>query len=770
MSLQAFLADINPSIVAYLTRELLLESVSDFANFWTAAEYERGVQEDVVARVYANPSVPVAKVQVARLRAAWLAAHGQAPAMAAKSAVAPPMSAPRPEPVEAPGTLELPTVTIKKGSEVLAGPTSFVTVAEADNGKLYCAPFSCDGVLVIDPATGGSQKLGNLGAVAHKYATMVKHSSGKFYSPPFSAERALELDPAAGTAREIGGSLGTGHAKWECIVEADNGQLYCAPGNSHRVLKIDPAAGSAEEFGQPIGDLGGGPSGHYTSIKKAGNGKLYSAPLNATRVLMIDPARGSVQEIGEKLGVGGGSCTPGVPGKGGPDSDKWWAMAPGENGKLYCPPCNGLRVLVIDPSTDTVYKIGPYFAGDSKWGGVARAPNGRLYSPPRDAERVLMIDPKTDTVREIGKSFGEGGDKWSSIVLARDGRFYCMPRGARAVLRIDPLTDTAEELPGLVGEGGRWQWMGSVASRDGSVYAPPCMADRVLCVAPKAAPNPRRVLVTGAGGKTGSLALAKMARCGELAAMGAARTEASAANVRAATGAGCVVCDARDPKSVDAALASVETLVILHSATPKMAGKGPTGAPIFAYPVGGEPEKVDWEGGKVLIDSAKRAGVQHVVFVSSMGGTQPEHFLNKIKTAAADSKAATDGNIILWKRKAEMYLLDSGLPYTIIHPGGLLPHFGDEVVPDGQRQLEVGLDDALTKLPPTSRTIPRGDVAELVLQCVLNREAAVGRSFDVISHEPNPAKAWDKNLKTLLATLGGGNTDYSKPEHPILRG
>lgn len=31
-----------------------------------------------------------------------------------------------------------------------------------------------------------------------------------------------------------------------------------------------------------------------------------------------------------------------------------------------------------------------------------------------------------------------------------------------------------------------------------------------------------------------------------------------------------------------------------------------------------------------------------------------------------------DGNILLWKRKAEQYLMSSGLKYTIIHPGGKL--------------------------------------------------------------------------------------------------
>ena len=44
----------------------------------------------------------------------------------------------------------------------------------------------------------------------------------------------------------------------------------------------------------------------------------------------------------------------------------------------------------------------------------------------------------------------------------------------------------------------------------------------------------------------------------------------------------------------------------------------------------------------------------------TQGGTDPNHMLNKI----------AGGNILQWKRRAEQYLMHSGLTYTIIHPGG----------------------------------------------------------------------------------------------------
>lgn len=56
------------------------------------------------------------------------------------------------------------------------------------------------------------------------------------------------------------------------------------------------------------------------------------------------------------------------------------------------------------------------------------------------------------------------------------------------------------------------------------------------------------------------------------------------------------------------------------------------------------------------IDAAKAAGVKKFVFISSMGGTQPENFLNSIGKQADGS----GGDILLWKRKAERYLVESG--------------------------------------------------------------------------------------------------------------
>ncbi len=87
--------------------------------------------------------------------------------------------------------------------------------------------------------------------------------------------------------------------------------------------------------------------------------------------------------------------------------------------------------------------------------------------------------------------------------------------------------------------------------------------------------------------------------------------------------------------------------------------------PDFTWKAGQEPEQVDWLGQKAQVDAAKAAGVKKIVVCGSMGGTDPNHPLNKLG----------GGNILQWKRKAEQYLIASGIDYTIVHPGGEVESF-----------------------------------------------------------------------------------------------
>ena len=107
-----------------------------------------------------------------------------------------------------------------------------------------------------------------------------------------------------------------------------------------------------------------------------------------------------------------------------------------------------------------------------------------------------------------------------------------------------------------------------------------------------------------------------------------------------------------------------------------------------------------------------------------MGGTDETNFLNSIGKAKDGSGS---GDILIWKRKAEKYLIESGLDYTIIHPGGLLD------TPASQEQLMLDVDDKLIK--NEKRSISRADVANLCVAALEVGKGGQSVSFDCIASE-----------------------------------
>ena len=236
----------------------------------------------------------------------------------------------------------------------------------------------------------------------------------------------------------------------------------------------------------------------------------------------------------------------------------------------------------------------------------------------------------------------------------------------------------------------------------------------------------QKVLVTGATGRTGSLVLGKLARRYEqFKAIGFVQSPQKASKILG--DAAKFVCgDIRQQTTLDSALVGCNSLVILTSATPQMlAPPKPGERPQFYYPEDASPEIIDFQGQKNQIDAAINAGIEHIVLVGSMGGTNPEHPLNKMG----------NGNILIWKRRAEQYLVDSGINYTIIRAGGLLND------PGGKRELLVGKNDEMLTNSPEgiNPAVPREDVAEVVVQALLNQDAR-NKAFDLISKPETASK------------------------------
>jgi nucleoside-diphosphate-sugar epimerase len=117
--------------------------------------------------------------------------------------------------------------------------------------------------------------------------------------------------------------------------------------------------------------------------------------------------------------------------------------------------------------------------------------------------------------------------------------------------------------------------------------------------------------------------------------------------------------------------------------------------------IGGKPtdgERADFKGNKHLIDAAVKAGVQKFILVSSIGSGESA-------IALPPQALETLGAVLAEKEQAEYHLIDSGLTYTIIRPGGLKsePPRGSGV---------------LTEDPAIAGSIHRADVADLVCRCL----------------------------------------------------
>lgn len=133
--------------------------------------------------------------------------------------------------------------------------------------------------------------------------------------------------------------------------------------------------------------------------------------------------------------------------------------------------------------------------------------------------------------------------------------------------------------------------------------------------------------------------------------------------------------------------------------------------------IGGLPkdgERADYLGNKNLIDVAVKAGVQKFILISSIGS-------GNSATALPPQALATLGSVLVEKEQAEKYLVESGLTYTIIRPGGLKsePATGNGV---------------LTEDPRVAGTIHRADVADLVCRC-LNSDRANNKILSAVDRQ-----------------------------------
>jgi len=122
--------------------------------------------------------------------------------------------------------------------------------------------------------------------------------------------------------------------------------------------------------------------------------------------------------------------------------------------------------------------------------------------------------------------------------------------------------------------------------------------------------------------------------------------------------------------------------------------------------IGGLPaegKRADFEGNRNLIDAAVKAGVKKFVLVTSIGSGES---VVALPPRALEALAA----VLKEKEKAEQHLIQSGLTYTIVRPGGL----------KSEPPTGTGI---LTEDPKISGSINRADVADLICRCLVSDRA-----------------------------------------------
>jgi uncharacterized protein YbjT (DUF2867 family) len=116
---------------------------------------------------------------------------------------------------------------------------------------------------------------------------------------------------------------------------------------------------------------------------------------------------------------------------------------------------------------------------------------------------------------------------------------------------------------------------------------------------------------------------------------------------------------------------------------------------------------VDYGGAVALAEAAISHGIRRYLMVSSIGANRPERWSDEMRPYF-EAKAGAD-----------KFVMESGLDYTIVRPGGLTDDPGTGRVSVGDR--EYG-------------TVARDDVAAVLAE-LLRADNTIGKSFDLLNGE-----------------------------------
>ncbi|AAP99923.1 MULTISPECIES: SDR family oxidoreductase [Prochlorococcus] len=164
-------------------------------------------------------------------------------------------------------------------------------------------------------------------------------------------------------------------------------------------------------------------------------------------------------------------------------------------------------------------------------------------------------------------------------------------------------------------------------------------------------------------------------------------------------------------EELDQALNAIDTLFIATGARPSIDLTGPA--------------KIDACGVAQQVESCQRVGVKRIILVSSLCVGKLFHPLNLF------------GLILLWKKVGEQKLINSGIDWTIIRPGGL-------------NETEDNLNKQSIKYTSSKRqeegSIPRRLVAKSCIEA-LKTTSSIGNIIEITSNEENKRISMKEAIK-----------------------
>ena len=235
------------------------------------------------------------------------------------------------------------------------------------------------------------------------------------------------------------------------------------------------------------------------------------------------------------------------------------------------------------------------------------------------------------------------------------------------------------------------------------------MALGLILATPVLAQDKHTVLVVGASGGTGRFIIGMLQEQGYEVVPTSRNPERAAETVGGDFSWRQM--DLTSRESVDAAVRDVDFVVTAHGATEAQGSN--------------DPEQVDWIGTRHLIDVAGKIGVKHYVMISAASAGNPDSPLNE-----------RFGNVLVWKGRAEDYLRDSGLTYTIVRGPGLRDN------PGGEKPI------VLEQGGSGRRLLEREDLATVTV-AALDNEAAYGKTFVARNAEGGTTIDLNRQLESL---------------------